>query len=110
MEAERVVSQDVVEQNSKTEKSQEENLKEIKTKEANTKCHICLKVFSDKSKLSTHVEVVHMKIKKVCCQKCDAKFQTKRTLNTHILVSMLFRSLPCRANELVFVPMFFREC
>ena len=48
-------------------------------------CQICLKIFNDEIHCRIHIELVHLKMKKVACEKCPEMFQTKRTLRTHIL-------------------------
>ena len=48
------------------------------------KCDFCPKIFPGKSKLTMHVNEVHLKLKPNLCSECGASFSRPRTLRIHI--------------------------
>ena len=49
-----------------------------------TTCNICLKMFSHPSNCEEHMESMHSEKKNYNCDKCGAKFKTKKGLKTHL--------------------------
>ena len=59
---------------------------EVMVKKYPYKCDICGDCFSDKNKLSVHIDVSHKWGNKYACQKCNCSFPTRDQANQHTKV------------------------
>ena len=66
------------------------------------KCSKCDTEFKKKQNARTHMKVVHLKIKKVICEKCPKLFSSHSELKRHMLSHTQEKNIRCKFCELKF--------